>query len=53
MTQVLAIVTFIAYGFRILFVYLADKVELTKPFIVIGHTLFPIMKPLYYLISNW
>lgn len=53
MSQIVAIATFISYGFRILFGYLGDRFQLTKPFVVIGYTLSAIMKPLYYFMTSW
>lgn len=51
--QIVAITTFISYGFRIIFGYLGDKYQLTKPFIVIGYGLSAIIKPLYFFAASW
>jgi MFS family permease len=53
LSQVVAIATFISYGFRILFGYLGDRFQLTKPFIVIGYSLSALIKPFYYLVGSW
>jgi len=50
---ILAIATFISYGFRFLFGYLSDRFQVVKPFVVIGYTISAITKPLLYFSSSW
>ena len=50
---ILAIATFVSYGFRFLFGYLSDRFQVVKPFVVIGYTISAITKPLLYFSSSW
>jgi len=50
---IIAIATFISYGFRFLFGYFSDKFQVVKPFVVIGYTISAITKPLLYFSSSW
>jgi len=50
---ILAIATFISYGFRILFGYLSDKLQIVKPFVVAGYLVSAITKPLLYFSTTW
>ena len=50
---ILAIATFISYGFRILFGYLSDKLQIVKPFVVAGYLVSAITKPLLYFSDTW
>lgn len=43
---IIAIATFISYGFRILFGYLSDKYQIVKPFVVTGYFISALSKPL-------
>ncbi len=53
LSQIVALATFVSYAFRIVFGYIGDKYQLTKPFVVIGYTISALAKPLYYFASSW
>ena len=50
---IVAIATFISYGFRILFGYLSDKYQIVKPFVITGYTISALTKPLLAYTSSW
>ncbi len=50
---VLAVATFVSYGFRFLFGYLSDRLQVVKPFVVTGYIVSAITKPLLYFSSSW
>ncbi|MDO8455103.1 MAG: MFS transporter, partial [Sulfurimonas sp.] len=50
---VVAMATFVSYFFRILFGYLSDKYQITKPFILVGYLLSAITKPLFAFSSSF
>ncbi len=50
---VVAIATFISYGFRILFGILSDRMHIVKPFVVAGYFISAVTKPLLALSHSW
>jgi MFS family permease len=50
---VVAVSTVVSYGFRVLFGYLSDRYNSTKPFLIIGYSISAITKPLLALSFNW
>ena len=50
---VIAIATFISYFFRVLFGYLSDRFQITKPFLVFGYLLSAVTKPLFAFSSSY
>jgi MFS family permease len=50
---VVAMATFVSYFFRILFGYLSDKYQITKPFLLMGYLLSAITKPLFAFSSSF
>ena len=50
---ILAVATFISYGFRFVFGYLSDRLQIVKPFVVVGYMISAITKPLLYFSSSW
>jgi len=50
---VIAIATFVSYGFRILFGYLSDRLQVVKPFVVAGYMLSALSKPLLAFSSSY
>jgi len=45
---VIAVATFVSYGFRVLFGYLSDRLSIVKPFVVIGYLISAVTKPLLF-----
>ncbi len=50
---IVAMATFVSYFFRILFGYLSDKYQITKPFLLIGYFISAITKPLFAFSSSF
>ncbi len=50
---IIAISTFVSYFFRILFGYLSDRFQVTKPFLVFGYFISAVTKPLYSFSSSY
>jgi len=50
---VIAIATFVSYGFRILFGYLSDRLQVVKPFVVAGYLISALSKPLLAFSSSY
>ena len=50
---IIAIATFVSYGFRFVFGYLSDRFEIVKPFVVYGYLLSAVTKPLLYFSNGW
>lgn len=50
---VIAVATFVSYFFRVLFGYLSDRLQITKPFLVIGYLLSAVTKPLFAFSSSY
>jgi len=50
---IIAISTFVSYFFRILFGYLSDRFQVTKPFLVFGYFISAITKPLFSFSSSY
>ena len=50
---IIAVATFVSYGFRFIFGYLSDKYDIVKPFVVYGYVLSAITKPLLYFSNGW
>ncbi len=50
---IVAIATFISYFLRLLFGYLGDKFQITKPLVVTGYLISAITKPLFYFVTSW
>jgi len=50
---IVSIATFISYGFRFVFGYLSDRLQIVKPFVVLGYAISAVTKPLLYFSSSW
>ena len=50
---VIAIATFVSYAFRILFGYLSDRLQIVKPFVVVGYLISALTKPLLAFSQSW
>ncbi len=50
---IIAVATFVSYGFRFVFGYLSDKYDIVKPFVVCGYLLSAVTKPLLYFSNSW
>ena len=50
---VIAVATFVSYGFRILFGYLSDRLQVVKPFVVAGYLVSAVAKPLLAFSSSY
>ncbi len=50
---VVAVATFISYGFRVLFGVLSDRLQIVKPFVVAGYFISAVTKPLLALSNSW
>ncbi len=50
---VVAVATFISYGFRVLFGVLSDRLQIVKPFVVAGYFISALTKPLLALSNSW
>jgi len=50
---VVAIATFVSYGFRFVFGYLSDRWHIVKPFVVAGYLISAVTKPLLGFANSW
>ena len=50
---VVAIATFVSYGFRLVFGYLSDRWHIVKPFVVVGYLISAVTKPLLGFANSW
>ncbi len=50
---IVAVATFVSYGFRFVFGYLSDRYRIVKPFVVTGYALSAVTKPLLALSGSW
>jgi len=50
---VVALATFVSYGFRILFGVLSDRLGVVKPFVVAGYLVSALSKPMLAWAGNW
>ena len=53
LSEIIALTTFASYALRIVFGYLGDKYQITKPFVVAGFFISAITKPLFHWASSW
>jgi MFS family permease len=50
---VVAIATFVSYGFRLVFGYLSDRWHIVKPFVVAGYLISAVSKPMLGFANTW
>ncbi len=50
---VVAVATFVSYGFRVLFGILSDRLQIVKPFVVAGYFISAFTKPLLAFSHSW
>jgi MFS family permease len=53
LSEIIALTTFASYALRIVFGYLGDKYQITKPFVVAGYFISALTKPLFHWASSW
>lgn len=51
--EIVAITTFASYALRLVFGYLGDKYQITKPFVVTGYLISAVTKPMFYWVTSW